>query len=135
MNPVLASNVISLGKALVEKITPPQPAQLNGSSKSFSTELNKVTKIGESSCSLSSLRADLLQDPEVESFISANPHTEIYFQKRADGSTQILSSSGSSLSIDKDSPTNQLITDYVDRCFKEGKNLSPHRPGSVLFTR
>ena len=134
MNPVLASSLIQVGKSLVDRISGPAPVSFKEGDKPFSVELQQeLTSSSKVESSTSALRQNLLRDPQIKSFMEQNSDCEIYFQKRADGSSQILSSSGAVLTIGKDSTTNQLIHQYFDQCMKEGICLSPHRPGSVLL--
>ena len=133
MNPVLASSLVNVGKSFIEQLTTPTPSQYRVGNKSFSAELENVTSFTQINQSTHSLRQDLMQDPTIQSFLSKNAGNEIYFQKRADGSSQILSSSGNLITIGRDSPTNTLIHQYFDQCVREGVCQSAHRPGTVLL--
>jgi hypothetical protein len=133
MNSVLASGLLNVGKNIFDNLSKPSPVQFQKSNNTFTTELESATSLIDSSKPISSLRQELINDPAVQSFLSANAGNEIYLQKRADGSSQILSSSGESLILGKNSQTNQLLHTYFDKCVQEGAFLSPHRPGSVLL--
>ena len=133
MNPVLASSLVNVGKSLIDKLSIPSPTQFKVGNKTFSAELENVTSVTQLNQSTHSLRQDLMQDPTIHSFLSTNVGNEIYFQKRADGSSQILSSSGDLITISRDSPTNALIHQYFDQCIREGVCQSVHRPGTVLL--
>ena len=133
MNSVLASGLLNVGKNIFDNLSKPSPVQFEKSSNTFSTELEAFTSSIDSSKPISSLRQELLNDPALQSFLSANAGNEVYLEKRADGSSQILSSSGESMILDKSTKTNHLLYSYYDKCVKEGAFLSPHRPGSVLL--
>lgn len=133
MNPVLASSLVNVGKSLIDQLSNPSPTQFKVGNKTFSAELDNVTSITKFNQSSNTLRQSLLQDPVIQSFLSKNAESEIYFQKRADGSSQILSSSGDTITFDRDSNTNALIHQYFDQCVREAVCLSPHRPGTVLL--
>ena len=133
MNTVLASGLLNVGKNLIDNFSTPTPVQFQKSTRAFSTELEDATSLSQTSKPISSLRHDLLQDPSIQSFMSANAGNEIYLQKRADGSSQILSSSGDTMVIGQNTKTNALLHHYFDKCEQEGAFLSPHRPNSVLL--
>jgi len=133
MNSVLASGLLSVGKNIFENLSKPSPVHFQKSNNTFTTELESATSLADSSKPISTLRQELLNDPAVQSFLSANEGNELYLQKRADGSSQILSSSGESMILANNSRTNHLIHTYYDKCVQEGAFLSPHRPGSVLL--
>ena len=132
MNPVLASSLVNVGKSLIDQLSAPSPTQFKVGDKTFSAELENRTAT-QINLPTNSLRQCLLQDPAIKSFLSNNAGNEIYFQKRADGSSQILSSSGETITIGHDSSTNILIHQYFDQCVREGVCLSAHRPGAVLL--
>ena len=133
MNPILASSLVNVGKSLIDQLSIPSTTQYKVGNKTFSAELENVTFATQIKQSTHSLRQDLMQDPAVQSFLSNNAGNEIYFQKRADGSSQILSSSGDIITIGRGSPTNTLIHQYFDQCVRERVCLSVHRPGTVLL--
>lgn len=133
MNPVLASSLVNVGKSLIDQLSKPSPTQFKVGNKTFSAELDNVNSITKFNQSSNTLRQSLLQDPVIQSFLSKNAESEIYFQKRADGSSQILSSSGDTITFDRDSNTNALIHQYFDQCVREGVCQSAHRPGTVLL--
>ena len=90
MNPVLASSLVSVGKSIIDKI-PPLPSSLKSGKESFSVEFNATESKTLNDLPVSSLRHDLLKNPELKDFLKNNAGNEIYFQKRADGGSQILS--------------------------------------------
>jgi hypothetical protein len=133
MNSILASGLLNVGKTFLNNFSKPSPLQFQSTNNSFSTELEAVSSPIDSTQPISSLRQELLNDPALKSFISANSGNEIYLHKRADGGAQILSSSGDSMIIDPSSRTNNVIHSYYDKCVKEGAFITPHRPGCVLL--
>ena len=56
-----------------------------------------------------------------------------YWEKRADGSVQFLSSSGETLVLPKESEACKQAINYFDLCLEEKSNLSEFRPNAVLF--
>ena len=118
---------------MIEQLSIPSSTEYKVGNKTFSAELENVTSATQVNQSTHSLRQDLILDPAIQSFLSNNAGNEIYFQKRADGSSQILSSSGDTITIGRDSPTNTLIHQYFDQCVREGICQSAHRPGTVLL--
>ena len=133
MNPILANSLVNVGKSLIDQLSIPPPTQYKVGNKTFSAELDNVASTTHINQSTNSLRQNLMQDPAIQSFLSNNAGNEIYFQKRADGSSQILSSSGDAITIFRDSPTNTLIHQYFNQCVSEGVCQSVHRPGTVLL--
>ena len=125
--------MLNVGKNLIDNFSAPTPVQFQKSNRAFSAELQDATSFSDTSKPVASLRQELLQDPSIQSFMSANAGNEIYLQKRADGSSQILSSSGDSMVIGQNTNTNLLLQNYYDKCVQEGVFISPHRPSSVLL--
>jgi hypothetical protein len=62
-----------------------------------------------------------------------NENSQVYLEKRADGSVQFLSSSGETLVLPKESVACKQAFNYFDLCLEEKKNLSEFRPDAVLF--
>ena len=133
MNPVLASSVISLSKSVFERISSPTPQNPTTEGLKFAQELEKVSKSDETFKTSKDLRKELLSDPKIKAFVEANPDNQIFFQKRADGSSKILSSSGDSMTIHLDSDTNSLVHQYFNKCVAENSSISPHRPDCVFL--
>jgi len=102
---------------------------------SFPDELGKAS--GQASSNLfsdsKSARTALLGDPQISSFMQRNDNSQVYLEKRADGSVQFLSSSGETLVLAKESKSCKQALNYFDLCLEEKSNLSEFRPNAVLF--
>ena len=81
------------------------------------------------------LKTMLLEDPTVASFAEANPNSQIFLQKRADGSIQLCSSSGQTLVLDKSTTTNQIAVSYFEKSLTSENNQSAHHPGAVYLIK
>lgn len=114
---------------MIDRISVPDSSIITNTGESFDIELTKISQP-----SLTSLHNDLLADPEIKNFIQKNEGNRIYLENRADGGSQLLSSSGEFLIIEKDSPINQKLRQFFDRCMQNQLHLSPHRPNAVLLT-
>ena len=128
MNSILATGLLDLGKNMIDRISAPKSLPTDKQVDSFNSELQKVSQP-----TLSSLRQDLLADPAIKNFLQGNKDNEIFLEKRADGSTKLLSSSGETMIIESNSPANDKFQNFFDRCTQEQLCLSPHRPNSVLL--
>ena len=145
MNPVVASSIISLGKDLIEKISTPQntiSVPESSNPKPFvseledaqSTSLEKPKQI-YAKLDEKELKTMLLEEPTVASFAEANPNSQIFLQKRADGSIQLCSSSGQTLVLDKSTTTNQIAVSYFEKSLTSENNQSAHHPGAVYLIK
>ena len=139
MDPIIAGSLVSVGKNLIEGITnnlTPSPEVNSPGKNAFSKELDKVSptdSIEKVALNTKALRDSLLEDPQVSSFVESNKNCQIFLEKRADGSVQFLSSSGETLVLPKESKTCANALSYFDQCVEEEKNLTPLRPGAVIF--
>lgn len=138
MDPIIAGGLLSAGKNLLNgisnQLTSKEDSAQHGTI-SFPDELGKAS--GQASSNpfpdSKSARAALLEDPQVSSFLQRNDNSQVFLEKRADGSVQFLSSSGETLVLAKESESCKQALNYFDLCLKEKSNLSEFRPNAVLF--
>lgn len=139
MDPIIAGSLVSAGKNLIEGITnslTPDPEIKSIGKSSFSQELNKVSptdSVEKVAMNTKALHDSLLENPQVSSFVEKNKDCQIFLEKRADGSVQFLSSSGQTLVLPKESKTCANALSYFEQCVEAEKNLTPLRPGAVIF--
>ena len=139
MDPIIAGSLVSAGKNLIEGITnslTPDPEIKSIGKSSFSQELNKVSQtdsVEKVAMNTKALHDSLLENPQVSSFVEKNKDCQIFLEKRADGSVQFLSSSGQTLVLPKESKTCANALSYFEQCVEAEKNLTPLRPGAVIF--
>jgi hypothetical protein len=139
MDPIIAGSLVSVGKNFIQglsnRLTSGPEVKTLGQN-SFSQELNKVSStdsVEKTTMDTKTLHASLLEDPQVSSFVENNKDCQIFLEKRADGSVQFLSSSGETLVLPRESKTCANASNYFDLCVEEEKNLTPLRPGAVIF--
>ena len=138
MDPIIAGGLVSTGKNLLNGISNQIVSQKTTEAKgcvSFPEELGKASR-QETTVSFSdikSVRVALMENPQVSSFMEKNANSQVYLEKRADGSVQLLSSSGETLVLKKDSKACIQAINYFDLCLKEKSNLTEFRPNAVLF--
>ena len=138
MDPIIAGSLVSVGKNLIQgisnKLTSEPEVNALGNN-TFSQELNKVSSdsVKKTVMNAKALHASLLEDPQVSSFVEKNKDCQVFLEKRADGSVKFLSSSGETLVLPKNSQACANALDYYNLCVEEGKNLTPLRPGAVIF--
>jgi len=130
MNPVVASSLVSVGKNLFDKVTSPSPNLPQPKSTSFSEELNGVTAT-ENALSRKELQEEFLQTPAVQSFLEKDTGDTLYLEQRADGSMQILSSSGKSLILKEGSQACSTAKKFFQTCLNEQTQLSDNRVNAV----
>lgn len=138
MDPIIASSLVSVGKNFIQgisnKLTSEAEVNTPGNS-TFSQELNKVSpdSVQKTAMNRKALHSSLLEDPQVSSFVEKNKDCQIFLEKRADGSVKFLSSSGETLVLPKSSQACTNALDYYNLCVENEKNLTPLRPGAVIF--
>ena len=139
MDPIIAGSLVSVGKNFLQGITnslTPDPEVNSLGKNAFSQELKKVSptdSVEKTTMDTKALHDSLLKDPQVSSFVESNKDCQIFLEKRADGSVQFLSSSGETLVLPKESKACANALSYFDQCVEEEKNLTPLRPGAVIF--
>ena len=141
MDPIITSNVISIGKELLNKVS----NSINPSGSSDSTTFAQKLEDSQNSSSTKessqttiqnlqkSFKSDLHKDPATEKFFTQNKDNTIHLEKRADGSAQFISSNGQSLIIKKNSPHCVKANELIDLCLKNSTNLTAMRPNAIVF--
>jgi hypothetical protein len=138
MDPITAGGLLSAGKNLLDgisnQLTSKNAVDAQGQI-SFPEQLGKASgQVTPSSFPDSkTARSALLEDPQVSSFMERNSSSQVYLEKRADGSVQFLASSGETLVLSKESSSCKQALNYFDLCLQEKSNLCEFRPNSVLF--
>ena len=153
MNPILAANLVSLGRDFLQTSFTASSDAIPADSKAFqgmlseacerkvagaselSTVLDRlgVTTLEEVSEARERLKIDLLANPEVAAFRAQNPDTDIYASRSPEGSVLLHSSNGKTLSLGRDTSAATLLGDYLALSNFLGKDISPDRPGEVLL--
>lgn len=138
MDPIIAGGLVSVGKNLLDGISNQLTSKKEIEAQeriSFPAELGKASNRTEPRpfSDSKSAQSALLEDPQVSSFMERNANSQVYLEKRADGSVQFLSSSGETLVLPKESVACKQAFNYFDLCLEEKKNLSEFRPDAVLF--
>ena len=110
MDPITASGVFTLGKELINKVSNSLNSSDSSDSLCFEKELDKsqvsspknVDSILKIQDLENDLKSELLKDPKTAKFFQENQENTVYLEKRADGSVQFVSSSGQSLTLQKE---------------------------------
>ena len=141
MNPILATNLFSIGKEIINKVTSDFSSTSRSCQSQFSSHLNSLEKTESSAHNHNiklqkletTLKAELLKDPKTANFFQQNQSNQIFLEKRADGSVQFISSSGQNHVLDKNSPSCSLANELYSLCFENKLNLTAMRPNAVIF--
>ena len=138
MDPIIAGGLVSAGKNLLDGISNQLASKKSVEAQgrvSFPEELGKASRENASVrfSNSKSARLALMENPQVSSFMEKNANSQVYLEKRADGSIQLLSSSGETLILTKDSEACRQAINYFDLCLEEKSNLTEFRPNAVLF--
>lgn len=138
MDPIIAGGLVSAGKNLLDGISNQLASKKTVEAQgrvSFPDELGKASREDASIrfSNSKSARLALMENPQVSSFMEKNANSQVYLEKRADGSVQLLSSSGETLILKKDSEACRQAINYFDLCLEEKSNLTEFRPNAVLF--
>lgn len=130
MNPVVASSLVSMGKNLFDKVSTPNTDLPKPSSESFSQELDAVSSV-DKGLTRKELKQQFMQSPAIQSFLEKDTGDTLYLEKRADGSMQILSSTGRTLILNQGSQACKNAQNFFESCMQEQSHLSDHRPNAV----
>lgn len=139
MDPIITGGIVSAGKTLITGIAshmaPPSEHAKASANASFPDQLGKASnqQTFKAYANSKAISKDLLQDPEINSFMEKNKANDVFVEKRADGSAQLLSSSGEVLVLSEDSKSCKLALQYFDRCLEEKTQLSNFRTNAVLL--
>ena len=129
MNPIVATGIVSAGKNLIENLLSPSskttpPLQVN--------LILNYAKLSFQEIPETVLRKEFLKD-EVKSFLEANSGSEIHLEARADGSIQLVASSGSRLVLDKGTQTCATGQKLIQACLINESNISTTRPNAIIL--
>ena len=139
MDPIITGGIVSAGKTLLTGIashmaSPSEHAKVSANT-SFPDQLGKASnqQTFKTYANSKAISKDLVQDPEINSFMERNKANDVFVEKRADGSAQLLSSSGEVLILPEGSEPCKLALQYFDRCLEEKAQLSDFRTNAVLL--
>ena len=138
MDPIIAGGLVSAGKNLLDGISNQLASKKTVEAQgrvSFPDELGKASQEDASVrfSNSKSARLALMENPASIFLHGENANSQVYLEKRADGSIQLLSSSGETLILTKDSEACRQAINYFDLCLEEKSNLTEFRPNAVLF--
>ena len=131
MNPIVATGIVSAGKNLIENLVSPSSKTTPPPAGKFDTELRKAEFSQEIPETV--LRKDFLKSDEVKSFLEANSGSEIHLEARADGSIQLVASSGSRLVLDKGTQACAIGQKLIQTCLINESNISTTRPNAIIL--
>ena len=134
MNPVVATSLINLGSNIVNKAFSPQVATPSVSKADFESNLKNFQDQPISSSDLQVVKTELLNSPELKTFLSNNSECTISVDQLSDGSVRILSSSGDFITLNQNSPLLAKADQFLHGSLEIGKNLNPERTNSVILT-
>jgi hypothetical protein len=139
MDPIITGGIVSAGKTLLtgiaSHIASPSVHAKASANTSFPDQLGKASnqQTFKTYANSKAISKDLVQDPEINSFMERNKANDVFVEKRADGSAQLLSSSGEVLVLPEGSEPCKLALQYFDRCLEEKAQLSDFRTNAVLL--
>ena len=133
MNPVVATSLINLGSNIVNKAFSPQVATPSVSKADFESNLKNFQDQPISSSDLQVVKTELLNSPELKTFLSNNSECTISVDQLSDGSVRILSSSGDFITLNQNSPLLAKADQFLHGSLELGKNLNPERTNSVIL--
>jgi hypothetical protein len=131
MNPIFATGIVSAGKDLIQNLSAPSSKPDLIPAGKFSTELRKAELSKE--LSASALRDDFLEIDQVKEFLAADSGSEIHLEGRADGSIQLVSSSGRRLIFDAGTQTCNIGQNLLKVSIANQTNISLTRPNAILL--
>ena len=134
MNPVVATSLINLGSNIVNKAFSPQVATPSVSKADFESNLKNFQDQPISSSDLQVVKTELLNSPELKTFLSNNSECTISVDQLSDGSVRILSSSGDFITLNQNSPLLAKADQFLHGSLKLGENLNPERTNSAILT-
>ena len=153
MNPIMAANLVSLGRDFIQTTLSASPAATPTDPEAFRVMLSEacgkkvegaselsavldrlgVTNLQEINEARKRLKADLLANPEVAAFRAQNPDSDLYASRSPDGSILLRASNGQTLVPAQNSSTSTLLGDYLVLSNFLGRDISPDRPGEVAL--
>ena len=131
MNPIFATGIVSAGKDLIQNLSAPSSKPNLIPAGKFSAELSKAESSKE--LSASTLRDDFLKIDQVKEFLAADSGSEVHLEGRADGSIQLVSSSGRRLIFDTGTQTCDIGQNLLKVSIANQANISSTRPNAILL--
>ena len=131
MNPIFATGIVSAGKELIQNLSAPSSKPNLIPAGKFSSELSKAESSKE--LSASTLRDDFLKIDQVKEFLAADSGSEVHLEGRADGSIQLVSSSGRRLIFDTETQTCDIGQNLLKVSIANQANISTTRPNAILL--
>jgi len=131
MNPIFATGIVSAGKDLIQNLSTPSSKPNLIPAGKFSAELSKAETSQE--LSASTLRDDFLKIDQVKEFLAADSGSEVHLEGRADGSIQLVSSSGRRLIFDAGTQTCDIGQNLRKVSIANQANISTTRPNAILL--
>jgi len=134
MNPILASNLLNVGSNLMNRILPPStPAETGPGAVSFEAKLENAQENRALPINLEKLKNEILENPDIQSFLSSNPNCEITLDQMSDGSMRILSSSGDFMTLNSGTSLCTKVSQYFQSSIDSGEHLSADRAHAVVL--
>jgi hypothetical protein len=134
MNPVVATSLINLGSNIVNKAFSSAGEPKAAPAEDFETKLRSFQNKPIDAAQLEGIKNELLQSPELKSFIEKNTNCTISLDQLSDGSIRVLSSSGDFLTLNKESLLLAKADQFLNASLKNSANLNPERANSVILT-
>ena len=132
MNPILASGIVSLGKEVYDRLNTPSPSKLSIDDISFGKEL-EVASTTASSKTLEQLEKKFRNQLDVSKFLSKEAGNQVHLEKRADGSMQLISSSGRRLILPLSENSCSIGNELFIKSLDQGVNLSIYRANAITI--
>ena len=132
MNPILASGIVSLGKEVFDRLSAPSPSKSSIDDISFGKELEKASTTA-STKSLEQLEKEFRNQQDVSEFLSTEAGNQVHLEKRADGSMQLISSSGNRLILPLSENSCSLGNKLLSNSLDQGVNLSTSRANAIII--
>ena len=131
MNPIFATGIVSAGKDLIQNLSAPSSNPNLIPAGKFRAELSKAESSRE--LSATTLRDDFLKIDQVKEFLAADSGSEVHLEGRADGSIQLVSSSGRRLIFDAGTETCDIGQNLLKVSIANQTNISVTRPNAILL--
>ena len=132
MNPLLATGIVSLGKEVYDRLNAPSPSKLSIDDISFGKEL-EIANTTASSKTLEQLEKKFRNQLDVSKFLSTETGNQVHLEKRADGTLQLLSSSGRRLILPLSENSCSLGNELLRKSLDQGVNLSIYRANAIII--
>ena len=134
MNPILATNLVSLGKEVFDRFTAAPKKFEAKSNATFANEL-QIAETTISKKPIEDLEKKFLNHEDIKEFLSTEIGNQVHLEKRADGSMQLISASGRTLLLSNNGESCRLGSELFSASIDKGVNLSAHRANAILIQR